>query len=115
MENRRRDPRVKLPCPMMYRPAGSSACAWFDGTLLDFSAGGLRFLGEQLLEPHEMLAVQMQFPLGADPYDFTGRIIWVRPSTSGLYEYGAQLNDLTLDQAAALEEIVRFLRWSDGS
>ena len=64
MENRRRDPRVKLPCAMKYRPASALSSAWFDGTLLDFSAGGLRFLGEQLLEPHEMLAVQMQFPLG---------------------------------------------------
>ena len=101
--------RVSLPITLRFRPAGELMEMWSVGTLLDLSAGGLRFTSLKPIESGSRLEFQIVLPMRKEPYVLSAEILWEKGSPAGLLEYGGSFLDVNPGQQAELDDLVEFL------
>jgi hypothetical protein len=101
--------RVNLPITLRYRSPGELTEMWSVGTLLDLSAGGLRFTSLKPIEAGSRLEFQIVLSSRKEPYVLRAEILWEKQSPAGLLEYGGSFSDVTADQQAELDELIEFL------
>jgi len=107
--DQRKFSRVGLPITIRHRQAGELMEMWSVGTLLDLSAGGLRFTSLKPIDQGTRLEFQIILPTRKEPYVLSGDILWEKKSEGGLLEYGVSFPDVNPDQQAELDELVQFL------
>jgi c-di-GMP-binding flagellar brake protein YcgR len=102
--------RAQYQCKIRYRPhLELMGMMWYAGTMTDFSASGLRFVGSQPLEPDSRVELEIALPMQDEPYSFMGRVAWEQSQEEGSYEYGVEFVDVTPDQQVVVDELARFL------
>ena len=106
----RQFPRAPHSCEAKYRLHGLLTEGWVSITVLNISAGGVRFRTAEQLEPGTMLEVQLQLPADPTPLAIMGRVIWSRMPASGVAEIGAAFLSVTPEQGVRVDDLVRFLK-----
>lgn len=110
---RRQFPRAVLPFPTHYRAEqGGFLEMWKTGTILDFSAGGLRFVAEDLLESGARVEFKIAFPNRKEPYMIVGCVVRDINAATDAPEYGVQFVDVDSMRQAEIDQLVAFLRKS---
>ncbi len=105
---RRKDPRANVWLPVRYRLLPESRVLWDNGTVTDFSAGGLRLLCDRRIEPESQVEFELNPTKRERAYVLRGTVMWVKPSAAGC-ECGVMFIDVSPDQQFELDEIVQFL------
>lgn len=105
----RQFPRVQQPFEVQYRRAGELGQGWKNGFVINLSAGGVRFHGQELLEVGDKLELRLVLPNLREPLFLIGTVVWHRMKAAGITEYGIEFQDVSPDQRATIDELVRFL------
>ncbi len=107
--NQRQFDRAGMEVWMQFRTFGTLSEIWHLGTILDLSAGGLRFDTEELLEDETQLEFQVYLPVRKNPYQFAGKLLWAKPGQSGHTEYGVEFVRVSDRQRIDMDQLVEFL------
>ena len=67
-----------------------------DVFLRDFSASGARMHTRERFFIDDMLSVQIEIPDGHDPLPLNGRVRWIKPRTTSMYELGIEFHKVHL-------------------
>lgn len=108
--------RVPLPFPASCRRYGAFEEAWHQVALLDLSAGGMSFTGEDLFEPNASgepnasLEIKIQLPTDTGPLLLRGALRRRKALATNVAEYGVEFVQLTPDQQVKIDQLVQFLR-----
>lgn len=106
----RKFPRAPHSCEAKYRLYGLLTEGWVTITVLNISAGGVRFRAAEQLEPGTVLEVQLQLPADPAPLVIMGRVIWSRMPAAGVAEIGTAFLSVTPEQSVRIDDLVRFLK-----
>ena len=79
-------------------------------TLLNLSAGGLRFRAEEVLEKNTLLAIDVKIPGLREQITIKGRVAWSTMHASGVVETGVEFLDVSPDQQFQIDNIVQFFQ-----
>lgn len=101
--------RIDLPVTIRHRPVGELTEMWSVGTLMDLSAGGLRFSSLKALQEGMRLEFQLVLSARREPYVLLGSVVWEKQSPGGMLEYGVVFADTSPERQAELDELVEFL------
>lgn len=107
---RRSFPRVPQPFEARFRLSGELGSSWHAITLVNLSAGGLRFRSNELIEKGALVDVQVQLPGMREPVVMDGRVVWSSMQASGVAETGMELLDASPELQMQIDSVVRFLR-----
>ena len=110
MRNRRDFHRVTQPVTGRYRLSNQIVAPWTSITIINLSAGGLRFRGEELLEQDAPIEVETHVPGMSAVLFVKGRVAWSSLQASGVTETGVQFLDVTIEQKFRIDKMVEFLR-----
>lgn len=112
-QERRRFLRVREPFTIQYRRSGEVASSWSRVTVINLSAGGLRFrCADEPLETGAPLQIQVALPGFREPMTLEARVVWNQLHASGVTEVGAEFHGLDLTQQLMIDRLVGFLRTS---
>ena len=81
---RRRFPRIGEAVKIQYRSSGQLGTSWHTATIVNFSAGGVRFRVEEPLERLAAVAVQIVFPGARSMMELQGQVVWNQMQASGV-------------------------------
>jgi len=109
MRERRKFPRVPQPLGVQYRKIGELPAMWVTAQILNLSAGGLRFRGEETLAAGTLLEIQMALPDAREPLLIQCRVIWCQTQASGVTETGVGFSELSPEVQVRIDEMVQFL------
>ena len=109
-KERRNFPRVPQPFEARFRLAGELDFSWHAITLINLSAGGVRFRTHEPAEKGALVEVQVHLPGMREPMVLNGRVVWSSMQASGVAESGVELLDATPELQMQIDSIVRFLR-----
>lgn len=108
-QERREFPRVPQPFEVRYHLSGELTESWRIASTVNLSAGGMRLEGPELLETGHPVEIQLNLA-GRHNLIVLGRVVWSQPQPSGATGSGIEFVDLTPEQRAQIDEIVRFLK-----
>lgn len=115
-EPSRRDRRAFHRVPEIiegrYRVSGHFSALGLAMNILNFSAGGLRFRADELLEDNTVLEIEAKFPGFRDVLIVKGQVIWSFLRAPGVAEMGVAFIDVSPEQQYQLDTIVEFFRSS---
>ena len=95
---------------MRYRLAGGVGESWCDVRTMNFSAAGVRFRSDGMLDPGALLELQVVFPDVGQPLSLRGTVVWSQLHASGVTELGVEFLDLTQTQQAQIDRLVQFVK-----
>lgn len=107
-KDRRQHPRAELPVPMEYRFREDPMGRWYQGLIMNMSAGGLRCTCERLVEEGTTLEFRLRLPGRQEPYQFSGTVIWTKPVAATI-ECGIAFQAMPPEQQFDIDEVVQFL------
>ncbi len=110
VRERRSFPRVPQPFEARFRLSGELDFSWHAITLVNLSAGGLRFRSHELLDQGALVDVQVQLPGIREPVVMNGRVVWSSMQASGVAETGVELLNASPELQIQIDSIVQFLR-----
>ncbi len=110
MRERRHFHRVPQPIEAKYRVNGNFGATWAVGTLVNISAGGMRFRAEELIEKGALVEVEAKVPGLREVFAVKGMIVWSNLQASGVAEMGVVFSEVTLQQQYQIDNFVTFLR-----
>jgi c-di-GMP-binding flagellar brake protein YcgR len=102
--------RVPLPFSAWCRTHGALAETWHPVAILDLSAGGLSFTSESLFESDCDVDVKIQLSTDSQPLILHGMLRRCKIRGTNFTECGLEFVDVTPEQQAKIDELVRFLR-----
>ena len=102
--------RIPHTFDAQYRVSGDLTSFWHPMTVLNVSAGGLRFRSEESLESGTVLEVRFQLPGDSQALLLVGRVVWNQLEASGVTESGIEFSDVTMDQQMKIDALVQFLK-----
>jgi hypothetical protein len=97
--------RAGVSIPITFRPADLRH--WLPGSLIDLSAGGLRFATPEVFQPDQELEFELTLPIRQQPFQMAGRVMWERTIPGGM-EYGVAFSNVSIDQQAQMDQLVMF-------
>lgn len=106
---RRKFPRASEPLEARFRVEGELAATWTIMTVINLSAGGIRFRTSQAIAPGVRLQLNIKFPGLPQPLELRGGVVWNQIQASEVVEHGVELSDLTLKQQSQIDQLVFFL------
>lgn len=109
-KERRSFPRVPQPFEARYRLTDEMGASWHAMTLVNISAGGVRFRTDQLIEQDTPLQIQVQLPGMREALVVSGHAVWSTLQASGVMEIGVEFLNVTPDQQLQIDNVVQFLR-----
>ena len=107
---RRRFPRVAEPLEAQYRIDGDFTSSWKGMTVINLSAGGIRFRSPESISPGASLQLKIKLPGVPQPLELRGAAVWSAMQAPEVIETGVEFLDLTLKQQAQIDQLVSFLR-----
>ncbi len=107
---RRRFTRARQPFDAKYRVFREIGEPWNTTTILNLSAGGMRFQGTDLVTVGDTLEMHIRLPNDPQPIVLQGRVIWSQLQAAGVTENGLEFIEVSADQQLRIDELVRFLR-----
>ena len=107
--DRRRFPRTREPLEAQYHVDGDFSSVWTTMTVLNLSAGGLRYRGAEELDPGRTLQLKITLPGMPIGLELHGRIVWKQMHAAGVTEHGVEFHDLTEKQQEQIDQLVQFL------
>jgi hypothetical protein len=107
---RRRFPRADETFIVQYRVAGMLNSSWSEATMLNLSAGGVRFRQHEPLEVGGTLSLQLKLPGSTEPIQLQGRVVWSSMHASGVFETGVEFEYVPLPQQTMIDQLISFLR-----
>ena len=107
---RRRFPRAQERLEAQYRLDGDFTSTWTALTVMNLSAGGVRFRAAQPMNAGALLQMKIRLPGVPQLLELRGAVVWSQLQASGVTEYGAEFLDLTMRQQAQIDQLVSFLR-----
>lgn len=107
---RRKFHRVSESLEGRCRASGQLSALGAAITILNFSAGGLRFRGEELHEKDAFLEIETQMPGMKDKLLLKAQVAWSSLHASGVVETGVEFLDVTGDQQYQIDNLVAFFR-----
>lgn len=112
-QERRHFPRVREPFTIQYRRSGEVVSSWSRVTVINLSAGGLRFrCADESLEAGAPLQIQVTLPGFREPMTLKALVVWNQLHASGVTEVGAEFQDLGIKQQLMIDRLVGFLKAS---
>ena len=112
MRERRHFHRAPQPIEAKYRVSGNLGSSWATGTLVNISAGGMRFRAEELIEKSSLVEVEAKVPGLREVLAVKGMVVWSSLQASGVAEMGVAFSEVTLQQQYQIDNLVSFLRSS---
>lgn len=109
---RRKFYRVPHVFEVRYRLLNELTASWRTVTLVNLSAGGLRFRDSEMLEKEALLDLQLQLPSIREPLHLKGYVVWYQLQASGVNEVGVAFVDVTTQEQLQIDNVVQFLRKS---
>ena len=109
---RRQFHRAEQPFEIHYRLAGELGQGWKTGLVVNISAGGMRFHGEEGVEAGRMLEIRIALPARRESLVLTGTVAWSHMKAAGVTEHGVAFHDMDPTQQAMIDDLVRFLMTS---
>jgi c-di-GMP-binding flagellar brake protein YcgR len=109
-KERRSFPRVPQPMDARYRPILDMGASWHHMTVVNISAGGVRFRSDEPVEPGSPLELHVQLPGLREPLALKGAAVWSTLQASGVSETGVEFQDVSPEQQLQIDDVVRFLR-----
>jgi len=106
---RRGNTRANISLPIKYRFVNQLALTWYPATLVNISAGGIRFQSEQPLDPGTRLECEITLPVRPEPYLLTGEVVWNKTFSLSQSESGLAFVDVTPERQFDIDELVQFL------
>lgn len=110
MRERRDFHRIPQAVEGRYRVSGHFGALGSSMTLVNISAGGLRFRSEEQLEKNALLEVEMKIPSFREPLIVKGRVAWSTLQASGVAETGVEFLDVPPEIRYRIDSIVQFFR-----
>ncbi len=110
MSERRSFPRVPHDFNGQFRQAGVFTELWNPMSVMNLSASGMRFRTDLPLEAAMVLDLKFQIPGLEGALNSQGRVVWTAMPAAGIIEAGVEFLDLSLEQKAAIDRMVEFLR-----
>ena len=107
---RRQFRRSDQPFEVQYRSFGALSDPWRIGRSADISATGLRLQTDVPVEAGEMLELALSLPAAQAPLRVRGSVLWSTALPSRALECGIEFRDLTQEQQADIDALVRFLQ-----
>lgn len=108
IEEDRRFSRLSQPFEVKYHIYGDLMQTWKAVRTLDLSASGMRFEGSDLIEEGNQLEVQLAIPSRQQPLVLRGQVVWSNVLSGGTVECGVEFLETRSEQAAYIDEVVRF-------
>lgn len=112
MRERRHFHRIPQPIEAKYRVCGHLGTSWAVGTLVNISAGGMRFRAEELLEKGALVEIEAKVPGLREVLAVKGMVVWSSLQASGVAEMGVEFSGVTEQQQHQIDNFVNFLRSS---
>lgn len=104
--------RVPHEVEVHYRLMNELTASWRTVTLINLSAGGLRFRDDEALETGVPLELRLQLPGVNEPLNLKGRVIWSQLQASGVIEVGVGFLEVVAAHQMQIDNVVQFLRKS---
>ena len=104
--------RMPLPFNTWCRVYGTLSDTWHPVAMLDLSAGGMSFTSESLFESDGSVQVKIQVPGDSQALLRRGVLRRCKIRGTNFSECGLEFLDVTPEQQAKIDELVRFLRKS---
>ncbi len=108
-EEQRRFQRIPEAFEVKCRHLGAFSETWRHVVTVDLSAGGLGFQSAELYDLSDSLEIQIRLPSFRMPLELRARLVRCTPMLSGVSECAVEFIDVTPDQQAEIDELVRFL------
>ena len=108
-QEQRRFARVTQQLPAQCRSYGSLSSTWRRVVTADFSAAGVRFVGEELLDLESSVEFQLMLPGFHDPLVVRGRVVRSQLLPSGQVESAIDFMDATPEEQERIDQMVQFL------
>ena len=108
-EDQRRFDRIPEAFTFRCRHFGSLSETWRPVVMIDMSAGGVSFRGEELYQDGQRLDLELILPRYPRPFRLQARVLRCHPLPDAV-ESAVEFLDVTLDQQAEIDELVQFLR-----
>ena len=93
-----------------YRLLNELTASWRAVTLINLSAGGLRFRDDEALEVGVLLELRLQLPGVNEPLNLKGRVIWSQLQASGVIEVGVGFLEVVVAHQMQIDNVVQFFR-----
>ena len=106
-EERRRSPRIPQSFQVHCRARGGLSESWRPLRTLDISATGLRVRSEEPFELLSTMDVRLPMPDLGELLEVRGRVAWTKTLPSGMAEMGIEFVDVSPEQRAQLDEMIR--------
>ena len=106
---RRKFPRAVEPLEAHVRIEGDLAATWTPVTVVNLSAGGVRFRVAQAMNPGSRLRMKIRLPGVPQLLELCGGVVWNQMQASEVVEHGVEFSDLTPRQQAQIDQLVSFL------
>ena len=110
--DRREFHRIPETIEGRYRVSGDFSGLGRPMTILNFSASGLRFCADELIEQETMLELEAKIPGLRNLLRVKGQVVWSVLRTPGVAEMGVEFMDVSPEQQYQLDSIVEFFRGS---
>jgi hypothetical protein len=109
-QERRRHPRIQEPVKFQYQSERDAAFRWLPATMINISAGGLRF---RCMEdpPEERTGISLRVPVpdSQAPALLNAHVMWRQLQASGVMEAGAEFISLGFERRRLIERLVAVL------
>ena len=79
-------------------------------TLLNLSAGGLRFRAEEVMEQDALLEIDVTIPGLREQITIKGRVAWSTLHASGVAETGVEFLDVSPERQFQIDRLMQFFR-----
>ena len=109
MRERRQFSRLQQPLDAQYRLYEELPASWRSARVLNISANGLRFRGEDAFRPGAAIDIQIQLPGMREPLAVRGLIVWTQMQASGVTECGTEFTALSPNTQEQIDKVVQFL------
>ncbi|MBI4341606.1 MAG: PilZ domain-containing protein [Candidatus Omnitrophica bacterium] len=110
MRERRDFHRITQAIEGRYRASGHFGALGASMTLVNLSAGGLRFRSEEQLEKDALLEVEVKIPGFREPLIIKGRVAWSTLQASGVVETGVEFLNVSPDLRCQIDSVIQFFR-----
>ena len=105
----RRFRRAPQPFQAACRPYGGLQDIWYPVITLNLSAGGIGFRSAEPYELGSSLDIRLQITGLTQPLFLRGHVMWTTALPGNVMEGGIEFAEVTLDQQAQIDALVRFL------
>ena len=108
-DERREFGRISQAFEVRYRVYGEFGETWTNAMSVNLSAGGMRIQSREPIVEGARVEIDVNLPHVGGRLILRGRIVWTQLKAVGVVEHGLIFEDVSPEQAASVDSLVRFL------